>query len=205
MHHDKVIGDVHRVFCDFGLDNGFANLPKGHRLKDPALGGGSLLDIGIYALTWGLLFLDDKMGESATNPVIHSAQTLVDDVDVTTSMILHYPDTRRQGVLTSTMYSRTDRVFARIEGSKGVVTIEGGAASIPEKYSLKLKEEGAKEEVHDFDKPGGGWYFQADAVAQDIIAGKKENAIMPWAETLRVMKILDGIRRQSGAKFPQDE
>jgi PHD/YefM family antitoxin component YafN of YafNO toxin-antitoxin module len=50
-----------------------------------------------------------------------------------------------------------------------------------------------------------GFYWEADAVAVDIVEGKRENAIMLHAETLRLMKIMDEIRRQGGARFPQDD
>lgn len=57
----------------------------------------------------------------------------------------------------------------------------------------------------DFEKPGRGFYFEADAVALDIAAGRSQNNLMPWEETLRIMELLDEIRRQGGARFPQDE
>ena len=55
------------------------------------------------------------------------------------------------------------------------------------------------------DRQGGrGFFWEADAVAADVVAGRKENAVMPLAETVRVMKVMDSIRKQGGAKFPQD-
>jgi hypothetical protein len=51
LHEEKVIGDVQRTFCDFGLDLDIASLSSESRYKDPALGAGSLLDIGINSLT----------------------------------------------------------------------------------------------------------------------------------------------------------
>lgn len=52
---------------------------------------------------------------------------------------------------------------------------------------------------------GKGFYYEADAIALDIAAGHKESQIMPLGETLRVMRILDEVRAQGGAKFPQDD
>lgn len=62
----------------------------------------------------------------------------------------------------------------------------------------------AKGKTHTFEKTGKSFYWKAGAVALDIAAGRKESAIMPHAETLRVMEMLDEIRRQGGARFPQD-
>jgi predicted dehydrogenase len=95
LHEDKIIGDVRRTFCDFGLEMNIANLGPESRLKNPALGAGSLLDIGIYSLTWGLLTLDAGTGETAEEPKIVAAQTLSHSIDVTTSMILQYPKSGR--------------------------------------------------------------------------------------------------------------
>lgn len=40
----------------------------------------------------------------------------------------------------------------------------------------------------DFEKPGRGFYFEADAVALDIAAGRSQNNLVPWEETLRIME-----------------
>jgi predicted dehydrogenase len=50
LFEEKVIGDVRRTFCDFGLDMDIAPLGVDSRLKSPGLGAGSLLDIGISDL-----------------------------------------------------------------------------------------------------------------------------------------------------------
>ncbi|CAG8219740.1 unnamed protein product [Penicillium salamii] len=194
IHEEKIIGDVHRVFCDFGLHFDLENLPASSRLKNPALGAGSLLDIGIYSLTWGLILLDDGIGENAAEPLVFSAQSISEEIDVATSMILHYPQNGRQGVLTSSIQTRTDPVFAKIEGSKGSIAIEGVAASAPSKFTVTPREDGTERKEYTFSHPGYGFYYEADAVAQDIAAGKTENSIMPWAETLRVLGLMDGVR-----------
>ena len=63
------------------------------------------------------------------------------------------------------------------------------------------------EEVFRFEETTGGkgFYYEADAIALDICSGKKESGVMPLDETLRVMQIMDEVRAQGGAKFPQDE
>ncbi|KAK9482238.1 hypothetical protein V1527DRAFT_492908 [Lipomyces starkeyi] len=53
--------DIQRTFSNFGLDIWLGSLPPTSRLRNPALGAGSLLDIGIYLLTWGLLTLEDQL------------------------------------------------------------------------------------------------------------------------------------------------
>ncbi len=215
LHEDKVIGNINRTFCDFGLDMDVSSLPTESRYKDPALGAGSLLDIGIYSLTWGLLSLDAGIGEKAEMPHVLAAQTMSDDVDVASSMLLYYPS-GRQGIITSTTNISHPPEWCRIEGSEGYIIAKGAAPSMPDSFTVYTKGGGsnsdnpvggeakATQTVTSERQGGRGFFWEADAVALDIAAGRKENAVMPWAETVRVMKIMDSIREQGGAKFPQD-
>ncbi|KAH6611695.1 dimeric dihydrodiol dehydrogenase [Boeremia exigua] len=212
IHEEKLIGKVQRVFCDFSLDMDIEALGLDSRLKNPALGAGSLLDIGIYSLTWGLLALDRAIGEEAQKPRILAAQTLSNDIDVASSMILSYP-TGAQAILTSSLWSRTDSDFCRIEGTEGHIVVSGPGSSAPQRFVVHSKSgnntssAGTTDtgKIYEFEKPGHGFYFEADAVALDIAAGRVQNSIMPWKETVRVMRLLDEVRRQGGARFPQDK
>jgi predicted dehydrogenase len=206
LHEEQKIGRIIRMYCDFGLDIDISSLPDSSRYKDPALGAGSLLDIGIYSLTWGLLTLSGGVGESAEDPEVSSTQTLSHGVDTASAVILKYPSTGRQGICTSTtdFWSGGDR-FARIEGSKGHIVVHGGTAASPEQFDFYPKDKDGKVQNYKFEKPGRGFYWEADAVAHDLKAGRIQSETMPWAETLRMMKIMDGVRKRSGAKFPVDD
>lgn len=204
LHDDQMIGTVYRTFADFGLEIDVPGLPADSRYKDPALGAGSLLDVGVYSLTWGLVTLEPGVGEEAEEPEVVSTQSIAHGVDVASSILLKYPSNGRQGVITSTTDVLSQRVFARIEGSKGVILVEGPASSSPESFTVMLNGQ-AGEEKYEFEKPGKGFYWEADAVALDLKAGKTQNDIMPWKETERVMGILDGVRKRGGARFPVDE
>jgi len=204
LHEDNKLGTIYRTFSDFGMEVDIPGLPEDSRYKDPALGAGTLLDIGIYSLTWNLCTLSAKAGEEAEDPEVASTQTISHSVDVQTQVLLHYPSNGRQGISTSTTNYSQRHPFARIEGSKGHIEVDGEAPSSPE-YFIFYPKDGGKEERFDFKKPGRGFWWEADAVAQDLKAGRKQNATMPWAETLRVLKIFDGVRKRGGAKFPVDE
>lgn len=204
LHQDQKLGTIYRTFCDFALELHIPSLPATSRYKDPAMGAGSLLDIGIYSITWGLTTLSDKVGEAAEEPEVASTQTVMYDVDVSSSLLLHYRSNGRQGICTSTTETSQGQDFARIEGSKGHVIVYGSEPSHPA-YWIFYPKDGGKEERYDYENPGRGFFWEADAVAQDLEAGRKENATMPWAETMRVMKIMDGVRKRGGARFPVDE
>ncbi|KAJ9629604.1 hypothetical protein H2203_001984 [Taxawa tesnikishii (nom. ined.)] len=169
LHDEEAIGTIYRIFADFGLDIDIGKLPDSSRYKDPALGAGSLLDIGIYSLTWGLVTL---------------AGTLRDGVD---------HDERGLAA-----YVCADR------GEQGVVTVDGPTSS-PESFTIKMHGHEGEGNRYDFEKPGRGFYWEADAVAWDLKEGKKQDEVMPWKETTRVMGILDGIRKRGGARFPVDD
>jgi predicted dehydrogenase len=73
LHEEKILGDIGRIFADFALDMNIKSMESESRYKKRELGTGSLLDIGIYNLTWGLLCLDEGIRGKAEKPKIVSA------------------------------------------------------------------------------------------------------------------------------------
>jgi predicted dehydrogenase len=205
LHEEQKIGRIIRTFCDFGLDIDISDPEVPSRYRDVKLGAGSLLDIGIYSLTWGLVTLSGGVGDNAEEPEVSSTQTLSHGVDTASSVLLKYPSTGRQAICTSTTdFDSGGDSFAHIEGSKGHILVHGGTASSPHSFVFYPKD-GGKEERYEFEKPGRGFWWEADAVAHDLAAGRVEDETMPWAETLRIMRIMDGVRRRGGARFSVDD
>ncbi|KIW22098.1 uncharacterized protein PV07_12514 [Cladophialophora immunda] len=175
-----------------------------------------LVDAGIYVLSWGLLVLDSQIGTSAENPTLLAVQNLSDGGDTSTSVLVQYPSTGQERVLTSTTEFRTSMAFVRIEGTKGSIFMKGLSASMPkeciifsgpERVSLHDSITGQLPlgEVHQFEEQGLGPHHEADHVAVEMAAGKKESSIIPQAETIRVTEMLDEIRKQRGLRYPQDK
>ncbi|ETI24927.1 hypothetical protein G647_04297 [Cladophialophora carrionii CBS 160.54] len=213
LFEDKVIGDVFRMASDFSLLIDIPNLPDTSRYKDLNLGAGTLLDLGIYPLTWSFLALDPNTPEDSERPKILATQTHLHGVEVTSSVLVQYPSSGRQGVVTSTtMSGLRDPVVCRIQGTEGRVDVEGAAPALPLSFAVYRRKAGTKNDTKDdldskkYDYPqiGRGFIYEADNTALDIAAGRKESAIMPWKETLRVMEIMDEIRKQGGTIYPQD-
>ncbi|PSN67653.1 NAD(P)-binding protein [Corynespora cassiicola Philippines] len=209
LFEQRLIGDVRRTFCDFGQDHGIRGKARDSAQRDPALGAGSLLALGVYSLTWGLLTLEEARAEE---PEVVAQQSLVDGVDVATTILLKYPSTGRQGILTSSSEFKGGWTFCRIEGTKGYILVGGPYSSAPREFSVWESNQRADRPVQrqpilerKYQVEGMGLYWEADAVALDIAHGKTENSTMPHAETLRVMRVMDEVRRQGGAKFPQDD
>ncbi|KAJ9645199.1 hypothetical protein H2199_003204 [Coniosporium tulheliwenetii] len=208
LHVEKRIGGLHRLFCDFGLDMQMSMLPSTSRVKDPALGAGALLDIGIYCLTLARVILDGKVGVEASEPEVTSTMTVVDGIDYSDVVVLSYPPSetqpQRTAICTATVLHKSPEDFCRVEGELGSVTVFGRTAAAPFGFRIKLNKS-VEEKVLEFKRPGMGFHYEADAVALDIAEGRRENAIMPLEETVRMMRLMDRVRKANGMKYPQDD
>lgn len=209
LFEEKTIGDVFRVTSDFKIYFDIASLPSTSRYKDLSLGAGSMLDIGIYPLTWTILMLDPNPPDKPEDPKIMAAQSFSQGIEVTTSVILHYPSSGRQGIVLATTERKTGdpSIVVTIDGTDGFIEVEGAAPSHPTAFTVYPKWTGAEKpqgKKYDYKQAAQGFIYEADNTALDIAAGRKESAIMPWSETIRVMDMMDDIRRQGGTKYPQD-
>lgn len=196
-----------------------ATLPKGHRLKEPALGAGALLDIGIYTLTYASIILGEwRLGKE--HPKIRkvlSSLDIVDGIDEANVIVLEYPSatgTVKTGICTSSFRYRGPQNFGRIEGSNGSIELFGQGVSVPGGFSLTEGPRPGPGEadtrttrVFQVERPLGtlGFCWEADAVAKDIARGRTENDIIPLDETLRIMHLMDDVRAAGGLRYPQDE
>jgi predicted dehydrogenase len=210
LYEDKVIGDVFRATSDFQMYVDIPGLPSTSRYKDINLGAGTVLDIGIYALTWALLSLDPNPPGKSETPKIMAAQSFEDGIEVTTSTVLHYASSGRQGVVTSTTKRKNgaSKIVATIDGTDGFIEVEGSAPSHPRSFTVYPKwtgDEKPEGKKYDYAQKAQGFIYEADNTALDLAAGKKQSDIVPWSATLRVMEIMDEIRRQGGTRYPQDD
>lgn len=199
------IGDVFRVFADLSFDADLPNCPPTSRIRDRNLGGGALLDIGIYPLTYSRVFLETKgkLGKNHSPFEIKSVVTVdpVDKVDFNTSIIVKY-ENGKHGVLTCSNYGPSPIPFGRIEGTKGFIELYAENPARLQLYKVVLRN-GDSQEFKD-DTGYNGFIHEANAIAQDVFDGKLENDIMPHDETLLVMGLMDNIRKEYGFKYPKE-
>jgi hypothetical protein len=66
---------------------------------------------------------------------------------------LTYPGTSRTAICTATVFNRTGETFARLEGEQGVIEINGPAASVPRKITIKKPEK--EDDVREFEPDVG--------------------------------------------------
>ncbi|KAJ4248357.1 hypothetical protein NW762_012686 [Fusarium torreyae] len=205
-----VVGRVRRSIVEIGLKADWAEQPSTSRLKDPALGGGALLNIGFYPLTFAsVVYGDGLLGEPHPKVKVTSQLMVVEGVDESDAILLTYTAQdgfRSSAICLATVHSRHSSEFGRIEGTEGsIILFTDTGPSSPRGFQIRSKD--GKEEKFSFSHEPGtlGFVYEADGVAMDIAAGKLESDVMPLGETLRMMRLMDEIRAQNNFGYPQDD
>lgn len=182
------LGEIHTVIADHGQ---YIPYERAARLWEPELGGGALLDLGIYSLTIAHLVLG--------NPSRIQAQATLTDkkVDLQTSMILTYPS-GAHALLSCTMAVRSS-VSAVIAGEKARIEIDGSFYA-PTSFRVITRDGDITEYPKNYQ--GGGLREEAREFARVVRSGEVESPLMPHATSLELMRQMDEIRRQIGVKYP---
>ncbi|MFF3603141.1 Gfo/Idh/MocA family protein [Streptomyces sp. NPDC002463] len=187
---DGAIGEVRTVQADFGLAGAF---DPGHRLRDPATGGGALLDLGVYPVSFAHLLL----GEPAT---VHAHALLSPEgVDLNTGMLLGW-DSGASALLSCSLGSDTP-LTASVTGTEGRIDIPRGFFA-PERFTL-LRNGGEPEEFLTADDPHS-FRYEAAEVMRCLRAGETESPLVPHDGSLAVMRTLDAVRDRIGVRYPQE-
>lgn len=178
------IGKVKTIQADFGFVA--PQLPE-RRLLNPNLGGGALLDIGIYPAYLSLLFLG--------YPTYIQAVSNFGDtgIDQTTSFVLGYKN-EATAVLNCTLNART-RTEAYIYGENGHIHISG---RFMEAKKITLYETDKKPVNFNFPRKTFGYNFEIEEVNKCLREGKKESDKMPLSMSVKLISLLDEIRQKAG-------
>lgn len=184
------IGEVRMLMADLGFRAEFD--PK-HRLFDPHLGGGALLDVGVYPVSFASMILGTPVKVTS---LAHLAATGVDEQS---GMLLGYAQ-GQLALLASAV--RTDIPSeAVIMGTEGRIRVHA-PIYCPVRLTLSRPEQG--DEVIDAPMEGNGYNYQAVEVMDCLRAGKLESEIMPLDETWQIMRTMDQIRAPWGLKYPME-
>lgn len=181
------IGEVLSVKADFGFKAEFN--PEG-RLFNRALGGGSLLDIGIYPAFLSLLILGKPQSIKAMANIGSTG------VDEECGALLQY-EGGKMAHLHSTILART-KTEAFIYGEKGTIHMH---TRWHEPTSMSLLIEGERPEDFHLEMPGKGYHYEAAEVMKCLSEGKKESDLMPLSFSLDLIELLDAIREEAGVVY----
>lgn len=184
------IGTPRQVVADFGFAAQFG--PE-HRIFNPDLGGGALLDLGIYPLSIAAGLMGPVLDVRA------QAEMGPTGVDVQTGFTLKH-EGGGMSVCSCSLQARTPGELT-VSGARGQVrmnTMFHRATSI----TVTL-EDGA---VRTIDTPylGNGYVHEAIEAQRCWRAGLLESPVMPLNETLALMGVMDEIRRQIGLRYAAD-
>lgn len=188
---DGAIGSIRTVQADFGLQGPF---DAGHRLRDPALGGGALLDLGVYPVSFAQLLLGEP------DRVQADALLSPEGVDLNTGMLLGW-DSGATALLTCSVTARTP-VTATVTGTAGRIEVPSGFFST-ERFVLHRA--GAEPEEFTGDGALHGLQYEAAEVMRCLRAGATESPLVPLDGTLAVMRTLDAVRDRIGVRLPADD
>jgi predicted dehydrogenase len=187
------IGTPANVSADFGFN---ADVGPEHRLFNPELGGGALLDLGIYPLSMSSFFLGHVESVKA------QADMGATGVDVQAAFNLRHKGGGVSSCLCS-LRSRTPTELT-ISGTKGHVRLHDRFHNA-ERISVTLADGTSRSErTIELPRSGNGYTHEAQEVGRCMRAGLIESPVMPHEETLNIMGTLDAIRNQIGLRYSAD-
>ncbi|RZS80026.1 putative dehydrogenase [Motilibacter rhizosphaerae] len=166
-----------------------------HRLFAPELGGGALLDLGIYPLSFAFFAFGRPTRVAAFGT------TAFTGVDAQTSMLLEH-EGGRHSLLTTTLQAATANK-AVIDGTEARIEIDRTYYT-PTSFSV-IARDGSVLERYDAPHQGHGLRHQAAEVGRRIAAGERESPLLPLDETVAIMETMDEVRRQTGLRYAADE
>jgi predicted dehydrogenase len=185
------LGDVRTVIVDH--DQKLSQDPAS-RLQDPALGGGALLDLGVYPVS----FAWDVFGAPTTVHAISSPTAT--GVDRQTAILFGYAD-GQQAVMHTALDTKGPNT-ASVIGVEARVEIDS-TWYFPTTMRVIGPDENVIEEF-DGRSEGRGMQFQAAAIERIVASGALEDDILPPSESIAIMETLDQIRAQIGLRYPSE-
>ena len=183
------LGDVRTLIADHTQK---LSADPAHRIQNPELGGGALLDLGIYPVS----FAWDVFGAPTTIQAISSPTAT--GVDRQTAMLFGYAD-GQQAVMHCALDTQGPNA-AVILGTEARIEIDP-VWYTPTTFRLISPDDEVLEEF-DGRGPGRGMQFQAAALEELVAAGALGGDVLPPAESVAIMESLDEVRAQIGLRYP---
>lgn len=181
---DGAIGEVRAVTVDLGVRRDFD--PQ-DRLFNLALGGGTLLDLGVYTVSFAQMVLGEPVD------VVARGSLLSTGVDAEAGLLVDFGEGRTATLLTS--FRAPTPGDARIFGTDGWI-------DVPPRFhhpkEVHIFRHGKDPIVEAYDTRGAGYSYEFDEVNACLAAGATESTIMPTSDTLAVQSVLQSAADQLG-------
>jgi predicted dehydrogenase len=184
------LGEIRYLQADFGFRPEFNPTS---RLFAPELGGGALLDVGVYPVALAFLVL------GAPKQIVSHATLGATGVDELCSMLLLY-ENGAQAVLSASLQVEMPKQ-ANICGLQARIHMPAPWWKPSEAYLIR--NDGATEHLL-YPYEGDGLQFEIRHVHDCLRHGLTESPWMPLDETLAIMRVLDTLRAQWGVRYPSD-
>ncbi|XOV81212.1 MAG: Gfo/Idh/MocA family protein [Aestuariibacter sp.] len=162
-----------------------------HRLFSPELGGGALLDLGIYPISLAQFLFGKPL--SWTGHCLLGETGVDDFMDVT----FEHENSVKAFLRASSRFDAP--ITATIVGTQGNIYIHERFHH-PAKITLAKHHQAP--ETFDFAYSGNGYQFEIAEVERCLKSGKTESSLMSWQDTLTTMEIMDDLRKQWGIQYP---
>jgi predicted dehydrogenase len=191
---DGAIGELRSVTGDLGF---VRELNEWDRLWNKAVGGGAILDLGVYPISLAQMLLGDPVRVEVTGAIGPTG------VETEAGLLLEYPSGRRALVECS--------IVSPLPGQMIIVGTEGRIDIPPRLHHPAraiLSREGAEpEELRaegELTTVGHGFSHQVREVQRCLRAGLIESPIVPWADTLSVMQTMETALHALGIEHTED-
>lgn len=165
------------------------------RIQHPDLGGGALLDIGVYTLNFATMLFGTDIKK-----IDSCCEKTPSGMDAQDSITLWYND-GKMAQLSSSIYVRSDRMGI-ISGSEGHIIVEN--VNNPSRLTVVNSQ---YQVIKTCEAPIQitGFEYEVEACLNALDHHCIEPSFMPHAETLRMMRLMDTLRQQWDVRFPNDE
>ncbi len=187
---EGVIGDLQMIQADFGFR---ASYDPSSRLFDPNLGGGSLLDVGVYTVFLALALAGKPL---RTEAVMTPAPT---GVDGQCAMLLHHENNVVSQLFSSLLsHTPTEAIIYGTHGRLHLAPLFYSASSMVRLYTDTHR---TGREVFNQKVAGSGFQYEASHVTECLLEGLTESPMHTFADSQLLMETLDIIRQKAGIHF----
>ncbi len=186
----QVIGEVHTLIADAGIRRTIETKERLFRLD---LGGGALLDLGVYPVSLASMIF------GSPERIMALAHFGGNHVDERMGILLGYPNGSVATLYTAITTESPKE--ALILGSGGRIRIHGNFIT-PTRMTITMDDKSAQ--VIEEDILGNGMHYEAEEVMRCLREGAIESPLMPLDETVSILETMDTIRAQLDFRYPNE-